>query len=139
MEGRDLKTLDLFFQILYLLLTVTPIYWVLAAVISKILPQEGITIKIPSAKGIWQTHNIMTIKHQFIAKAFQLSSKSVKEYNYLVFKPRKTIQSDKTTIQVINLNYWSYSNLFIFEKHNYIWTANKCLSTKSQNLKRECS
>ena len=47
----------------------------------------------------------MTIKHQFIAKAFQLSSKNVKEYNYLVFKPRKTIQSDKTTIQVINLNY----------------------------------
>ena len=55
----------------YLLLTVTPVYWVLVAIILKIVSQKEIT-KIASAKGIWQTYyNIMPIKHQFIAKVLQ--------------------------------------------------------------------
>ena len=40
----------------------------------------------------------MAIKHQFTVKWLQPSSKNVKKYNYLVFKPRRIIQSDKTTI-----------------------------------------
>ena len=60
----------------------------------------------------------MTIKHQFIAKVSQPLSENFKGYKYIVFKPGKIIQSDKTTIHKLPqaLIFSFAGNMAIFEQ-----------------------